>query len=895
MERKSFLDQQPPPGYIAGIGRGATGFTTRADVGSSRTPYTSRQGGTDSDDEDNFKDADDDDGGLLSLRASLDREDEEADEIFKQVEERMRSRNTKRRRMGLDEINNESEEQDAQDGNNVSKISAQFVDLKHGLSAISVEEWTNLPEVGDLTKRNKRLRKEEQDNRRTYAAPDSLLASNMANSSSAMASSIDITALTSDRQKVFKSQIDSAVEFGQGPADEGINSQTYLSQIQTPSTTDPEEIQKLRTVLTQYTKSDPYKAEGWIARARLEETAQNFTIARKIISQGCSNCPRDESVWLESVRMTEIVDLRMAKVIIADAVRKNGKSVKLWTRACELERDHNDKKRVIRKALEQLYSSGELWKLLIQLEEETEEKVKIANRATQLVSDDVDLWLILIDLQTYEEGKKSLNSARKANAHNVRIWLRAVQLEYEHSGDLDKVAKLVKKTFKECPDLSRDQWIEQAILYEDKGIPAITEAIINEIFRQQEEEEEGQGSSYAQLTTESSKYADHIHIYRSFLNQIVVKFPKKAAPWRNLISLYKAHFPLAELYGLFEKIITNFPKNATFRLMYSKEVWKSGNDITKAKEILNDSIKTLATNADIWLALIKLESLSPQSSSVVEELFQKAKVTVSNERIWYKYITYLRQQGDIPKALEVASEALSQYENCFKLHLQKSQLLAGLNQHQKAREVLSVATKLIPNSVPLWTNLSTIDLQLGNKIKSRSDLDIALLKNPANELLLYHQLLLEVNLATPPQQIQQILTRSLKLQPNSPLLWSFKLRQNTNKSLRKTLYTDALSATDNHPRILLEVGRDFYKDGKLDKAQRWFERAIEGDETFGDSYVWLGLLLKKSNGDFESLKKKVMDVEPNRGEVWISVAKNIQNLNLSAEKVLDIATELIDK
>lgn len=29
MERPSFLDQEPPAGYVPGIGRGATGFSTK--------------------------------------------------------------------------------------------------------------------------------------------------------------------------------------------------------------------------------------------------------------------------------------------------------------------------------------------------------------------------------------------------------------------------------------------------------------------------------------------------------------------------------------------------------------------------------------------------------------------------------------------------------------------------------------------------------------------------------------------------------------------------------------------------------------------------------------------------------------------------------------------------
>ena len=32
----SFLTAKPPPGYVAGLGRGATGFTTRSDIGPAR-------------------------------------------------------------------------------------------------------------------------------------------------------------------------------------------------------------------------------------------------------------------------------------------------------------------------------------------------------------------------------------------------------------------------------------------------------------------------------------------------------------------------------------------------------------------------------------------------------------------------------------------------------------------------------------------------------------------------------------------------------------------------------------------------------------------------------------------------------------------------------------------
>jgi len=49
------------------------------------------------------------------------------------------------------------------------KIQQQFADLKRGLSAVTDEEWENIPEVGNLTR--KKRRKEE----RSFVVPDSVL------------------------------------------------------------------------------------------------------------------------------------------------------------------------------------------------------------------------------------------------------------------------------------------------------------------------------------------------------------------------------------------------------------------------------------------------------------------------------------------------------------------------------------------------------------------------------------------------------------------------------------------------------------------------------------------------------------------------------------------------
>lgn len=130
--RKDFLSQPAPENYVAGLGRGATGFTTRSDLGPAREGPTPEQiqealakraallgtapptaygaaargekGGAkqkeqEEDDDERFQDPENEVG--LFAYGSYDREDDEADQIYQQVEERMEKRRRLRRLVPL--------------------------------------------------------------------------------------------------------------------------------------------------------------------------------------------------------------------------------------------------------------------------------------------------------------------------------------------------------------------------------------------------------------------------------------------------------------------------------------------------------------------------------------------------------------------------------------------------------------------------------------------------------------------------------------------------------------------------------------------------------------------------------------------------------------------------
>ena len=115
--RKDFLSQPAPENYVAGLGRGATGFTTRSDLGPAREGPTPEQiqaalskraellgaapptayganrekGGKEDDkegeDDERFQDPDNEVG--LFAYGQFDQDDDEADRIYAEVDEKM--------------------------------------------------------------------------------------------------------------------------------------------------------------------------------------------------------------------------------------------------------------------------------------------------------------------------------------------------------------------------------------------------------------------------------------------------------------------------------------------------------------------------------------------------------------------------------------------------------------------------------------------------------------------------------------------------------------------------------------------------------------------------------------------------------------------------------------
>lgn len=908
VEYKSFLDMPAPAGYVPGLGRGATGFTTRSDIGPARSGIAgealkaavqaSKDGAGedeagDGENEERFQDPEND-AGLFSLNSIFDPEDEEADSIYSEIDKRMEERRKTQREAHEKEVEEEYKKKNPQ-------ISDQFSDLKRDLSTVSAEEWANLPDVGDLTRKNKRQRRDMEQ--RFYAVPDTVLAS--VASQGATSSSIDVNepggattdfrSISMARDKMLSLKLDqlhtSANTSGTSESTEkftNVDPNGYITSM-IPSATDIGDIRRVRPLLESLVKTDPKEPRGWIGLARLEELAQRKQKARKVIQQGCENCSKNEDVWIENMRLNIKAD---AKIIAANAVQYIPQSINIWLAASDLEDDVNSKKRVLQKALEMNPTSDTLWRAAVNLEDDEEDAKLMLSQAVELVPLSEDLWLALARLETPEKSRKVLNKARKALRTSRAVWIAAARLEEQDNGNPEKVYKRMERGVKELEMAGalpeRLQWIQDAEQCESENAPLTCHAIIKATLGQGLEEEDRKA-----IWMEDGKDCVKRGSYetaRAIYSYALQVFPDSKSLWLATCQLEKQHGTQDALWEILERAVSACPHTEAFWLMYAKEKTAAGN-IAGAQDVLMRAFELNPDSEDIWLSAVEIEA-EDKNFDMARKLLQRARREADTERVWIKSISLERQLKDNNAALALATNAIEKYPQNAKLWMQKGQIYEALSEPQNAGKTFYAGTKACPHSVPLWILLARLEVSQGVVIRARSTLDKASISNPRNELLWVERIKLESNEGNI-TQANSLVARALQECPTSGLVWSEQILL-TPKLQRKTRILEGVKACENDSYILITVGRDFWQNNKISKARTWFERAIKRDPDNGDGWLWLYKFLDtNAKNDLPTVIENFKVAEPRHGMIWPSFFKNPNNFGKDKTQLLKLASTVL--
>ncbi|KPI39374.1 Pre-mRNA-splicing factor prp1 [Cyphellophora attinorum] len=934
--RRDFLSQAAPENYVAGLGRGATGFTTRSDLGPTREGPSPEQiqealakraqqlgaapptayGASDKKKPDEEQEQEDErfqdpenETGLFAF-GQFDREDDEADRIYQDVDEKMARRRKARREA------REKQEQEEYDRNN-PKISEQFADLKRGLTSMTDDDWASIPDAGDMTGKNRRAKQDMK--KRFYAVPDSVLAGardstqfetsvqddangNGEGADGTMTNFADIGAA---RNKVLKARIDQAQATQNNGTTTGtsttIDPKGYLTSLVSSELKASEievgDVNRVRGLLESLVKTNPKHAPGWIAIARLEEMAGKIVAARKLMARGCELCPKSEDAWSENIRLNKVDNNHNAKIIAANAIKNNERSTKLWMEAMELESENRDKKKILRMALDHIPQSVAIWKAAVNLEEDIADARLMLAKATEIIPLSVELWLALARLETPENAQAVLNKARKAVPTSHLIWIAAARLQ-EQIGNANKVNlmnRAIKALVKENAMPKREEWITEAEKCEEEGAILTCANIIRETLGWTLEDDDDRKDIWKD-DAKASIGRGRYHTARAIYAYALRVFPTSISLWLAATDLEKNHGSKEDLWHLLEKAVEACPQSDVLWLQLAREKWDAG-DVDGSRIVLGNAFKQNPGNEEIWLAAVKLEADAGQVDQA-RELLNEARREAPTERVWYKSAAYERQLGNTDIALDLVLQGLSsaivnkketRFPRSAKLWMMKGQIYEDKGMIPQAREAYSQGTRACPKSVPLWLLAARLEVSAGVTIKARSVLERSRLQNPKTPELWAESVRVELN-AKPanPQQARILMSKAMQECPKSGLLWSENIWHLQPRTQRKPQALEAIKAVDNDPVLLVTVARIFWGERKLDKAMSWFEKALVLDPDIGDTWAWyLKFLIQHGTEEKRAdVISKCVANEPKHGEVWQRVRKEPKNAGLGTEEVL---------
>ncbi|CBI28774.3 unnamed protein product, partial [Vitis vinifera] len=451
--RLEFLNTKPPPNYVAGLGRGATGG----------------KGGAEEEEED------------------------EGDE--KGMDSRRKDRREARKLCTLS----------AQEWDSIPEIGDYSLRNKKR----RFESFVPVPDT--------LLEKARQEQEHVTALDPRSRAAGGTETPWAQTPVTDLTAVGEGRGTVLSLKLDRLSDSVSGlTVVDPKGYLTDLKSMKITSDAEISDIKKARLLLKSVTQTNPKHPPGWIAAARLEEVAGKIQAARQKGLEHIPDSDRKRTWVADAEECKKRGSIETARAIYAHALTVFLTKKSIWLKAAQLEKSHGTRESLdalLRKAvtyrpqaevlwlmgakekwlagdvpaaraiLQEAYAaipnSEEIWLAAFKLEFENHEperarmllakarerggtervwmKSAIVERELGNTGEErscIPLWLSLSHLEEKMNGlskaRAVLTMARKKNPQNPELWLAAVRAESRH-GNKKEADILMAKALQECP------------------------------------------------------------------------------------------------------------------------------------------------------------------------------------------------------------------------------------------------------------------------------------------------------------------------------------------------------------------------------------------------------------------------------------------------------------
>ncbi|KAJ2785352.1 U4/U6 x U5 tri-snRNP complex subunit Prp1 [Coemansia javaensis] len=899
---KDFLGKPAPPGYVAGLGRGASGFTTRSDIGPAREGATggkegSKRGRADDDNDDGnsgrFANAENEEGLFSGM--AYEQDDEEADQVWAMIDAKMERRRQQRQQQRRRAKGAEEEGARADEGED-----PELRGLKRQLQGLSEAEWGAIPEVSQVAEsaaRAKRRRKAAVGRRgeRFAQVSDSTMVAGLGlaghdreiGTETEAGAMTDLVALGQARDDVLRLRLDQAGDSASGKTT--VDPRGYLTSLNTvavQNAADIGDIARARTLLRSVVQTNPKHAAGWIAAARLEEVAKKPARARALIAQACDNCPQSEDVWLEAARLNP---RDTARAVLASAARSLPRSVRVWTCAAELEARAGDtaaQRRVLRRALEFVPTSVALWKAAVALEPPDDARVLLAH-AVELVPLSVDLWLALARLETYDKAQRVLNRARRAVPTSHEVWIAAARLE-ESQGRAEAHHQTGAATTSLGPIKGQDQDQDQNQEGTEKSLKLAEGSL--------KQAEQIESQYHARVLRVMTKAVASLANSGAALDRDAWLAQAQQCERDGYVATCRAIVAASGAVGFdagdsdaersaawaaeAERLVPGSLETARALLALAveaqpgrAELWRAAADLERAhgpaaaaEAVLRRAVQYCPQEEVLWLMAAKDKWARQGDVAGARVILEEAfAANPASEAIMLAAVKLEAESGQPARALKLLERARSDRGFGARVWIKSAALLRQLGRADDALAVAAQGTARFPQAHKLWL----IQAQLEPAATARQTLSRALRACPAEPVLWTSAAALEAGASVP--RARAILERARVHIPREPQLWLAAVRLEARHSAdaarallaralqecpragalwaeaivleprpqRKARSVDAMKNTDaGDPFVATAVARLFWSERRPEKARTWFARATAADPDFGDAWAW---------------------------------------------------------
>ncbi|CAD2103679.1 hypothetical protein YYG_01720 [Plasmodium vinckei petteri] len=794
-----------PAGYVAGKGRGVTGFSG----GVSRDDITEDK------DKNDYSDFNYDEfhgySESLFKDTEYDEEDKEADDIYEAIDSRMDVRRKSRRENKLKE---EILKMRAQK----PTIQEQFSDLKKNLANVTLEEWESIPNVLNYSRQ-----KQKKMPKSYLPAPDSLIMNKLSESNSHLnysGSSGNTSGLKTPlgmktplgiytpiglgfQTPLLKSSASSGIDtplFGKnnrsGSINSGLSTPFTLSGYATPfaisgyaTPLNSSNISGYNTPLisggannannaSMLSLNDLGEARGTVLSVKLDELIDNVEGQTVIDPKGYLTNLNAKNLTSDS----DIADINKARSLLKSVINTNRKHGPGWIAAARVEElaQRKDKaKEIIMKGCIECSKNEDVWLEAVRLEDKLSEAKIILAKAIKNIPTSVKLWLEAYKKEkNVQDKRKVLRKAIECIPNSVVLWKEAISLENENN------AYILLKRAVECIPQCIEMWIALARLCKYSE----AQKVLNEARKQI--------PTSAEIWINASKLEEkqgNINMVDVIIKRCIENLSQKnVVHERDKWIKFAEECEQSDFLHTCQSIIKN-TMNIGVENLNKKRIYKqdaqnciNNKSLHTARCIYNEALKIFKTKKSLWLDLANLELAHGNQANVDDVLQRAVKNCPHSSVLWLMYAKQKWLNNEIDAARKILAESFMHNQNTEVISLAAVKLERENNEFERAR-VLLKKSRVQCNTPKIWMQSVQLERLLGNYDDAKELVHEALKIHKKFDKLymIAGQIELEMvklkedngeqneeeNLTSAYDKAQQIYQQGLKFCPDSINLW----------------------------------------------------------------------------------------------------------------------------